>query len=182
MTAGYWNPIDPWVPPVLVINASHVPETSTVGGIGAGPLLSPPPPPHPTSTNPAIIASKASRFIDQPSCTGLPLPGTISRIAGQGENSFLGIQKFQDSVWGEEGQAQPNSKILRRPRKGSYIIAVNFGGGPTPPPDCEVNCEVDPAYPLRKDTKMGEPVSRFPRLFQAPSCFCLLHSVHSGRS
>jgi hypothetical protein len=23
---------------------------------------------------------------------------------------------------------------LRRPRKGSYIIAINFGGGPTPPP------------------------------------------------
>ena len=47
------------------------------------------------------------------------------------------------------------------------------------PQDCEVHCGLTVAYYLRKDTKAGEPVFRFPRLLRASSCFCL--SVSSGR-
>ena len=41
------------------------------------------------------------------------------------------------------------------------------------PPDCEVKCETDPAYQVRKDTKTGEPVSRFPLFFRSTSVSCL---------
>ena len=50
-----------------------------------------------------------------------------------------------------------------------------WGGSPTPS-GCEVNCEVDPAYYLRKDTKAGEPVSRFPHSLRVVTCSFLLYS------
>ena len=45
------------------------------------------------------------------------------------------------------------SKILRQPRKGSYIIEVNFGQGPTPPLDCAVECAVDTRKQPVQDSK-----------------------------
>jgi len=38
-------------------------------------------------------------------------------------------------------------------------------GGPTPLPDCEVNCETDPDYGNLPYTIAGEPILRFPQQF-----------------
>jgi len=42
------------------------------------------------------------------------------------------------------------------------------------PSDCEVNCEVDPAYWIRKEQKGGKPISAFPQLNPTVACYCLL--------
>jgi hypothetical protein len=43
--------------------------------------------------------------------------------------------------------------LRREKRSGSYL-----------PMDCEVKCEVDPAYRIRKEQKGGKPTSAFPQL------------------
>ena len=43
-----------------------------------------------------------------------------------------------------------------------YRIQLQPGAGP--PSDCEVICEVDPAYRIRKEQKGGKPTSAFPQL------------------
>ena len=55
-----------------------------------------------------------------------------------------------------------------------YCHRKGIARGPTPPSDCEVNCEVDPAYPLRKEQKGGKPTSAFPQLNPTVACYCLL--------
>ena len=40
--------------------------------------------------------------------------------------------------------------------------------------DCEVNCEADPAYWIRKEQKGGKPISVFPQLNPTVACYCLL--------
>jgi hypothetical protein len=44
------------------------------------------------------------------------------------------------------------------------ILSKSSSLGVLPPMDCEVKCEVDPAYRIRKEQKGGKPTSAFPQL------------------
>ena len=57
--------------------------------------------------------------------------------------------------------------------EGGSFNSKPIPSGPYPPLDCAVKCAVDPAYHLRIDTKAGEPIYWFPRLFPTTYNSCL---------
>jgi len=65
-----------------------------------------------------------------------------------------------------------NRPWIYPPRGSAPDSGLTPPGGPTS--DCEVNCETDPAYGNLPDTKAGEPILRFPRLFPTIYNSCLI--------
>ena|SRR5659263_164244 len=67
-----------------------------------------------------------------------------------------------------------NSRKSASTSEGVLYHRSQLRPGPYPPLDCEVNCEVDPAYRIRKEQKGGKPTSAFPQLNPTVACYYLL--------
>jgi hypothetical protein len=77
---------------------------------------------------------------------------------------------FQDSVGGEEGRGKHIPKNSADLGRGLILSKSISSGVLLPPPDCEVNCEVDPAHGTPLDAKGGNRCPGSPQRFHAVAC------------
>ena len=123
-------------------------------------------------TRAILTRCSTARNLVSPVSDALSTPATMERRAHDGSVERSRFRRGAGGRLPVRAIKNVSGWTKREPPFGSH--QKRFGGCPPPPPDCEVNCEVDPAYWIRKEQKGGKPPSALPQSNPTVACYCLL--------